>query len=222
MPELRKDPIDGRWVIIATERARRPGNIVDSTQYPIDTNKEHCPYCKGDEKPIYTHGNIKVIPYRAVQTDLNIHRVEYGLYEILHGTGVYEIVVETDQHIANMADFDEAQIREVLKTYAARMHEFSKNSDLKYILAYKNHGISAGSRNVGHARSHVIATPVNPLRVKEKLIGAKEYFEAQGRCIYCDLIKQEVEAKVRIVYETEHFLAIVPFAARFLFELKIG
>lgn len=235
MPELRKDPIIGRWVIIATERARRPGNFVHSNDLSWDDpHISPCPYCQHLQTPLYwatlnrpSQGphdwDVCVTSHETPILNMqgSFERRGYGLYDVIDGYGTHEVVVETKEHIANMADLSEDQIRLVLETYAHRINELEKNSHLQYVLAYKNYGISAGSRKIGHARSHIIAAPVNPRRIKDKLMGAKKYFGYHDRCVYCDLIHTELDQKKRIIFETEHFVALTPFAARFLFEVWI-
>lgn len=233
MPELRKDPIVGRWVIIATERARRPGNFIDPTKHLWTAQKKKCPHCELKEKPllVMTHKkkilssswDVCVVASRNpfLETDNNFQRAQAGLYETIDGFGTHEVIIETPQHIANMADLEVKQISLVLKTYVLRINELKKEKEVQFVLVYKNYGWTAGGHTTGHSRSHMIATPVNPLRVREKLMGAKEYFDREHRCIYCDLIKQEEEETQRIVAQTDHFLAVVPFAARFLFEVWI-
>ncbi|OGX26433.1 MAG: hypothetical protein A2787_05450 [Omnitrophica WOR_2 bacterium RIFCSPHIGHO2_01_FULL_48_9] len=230
MPELRKDPVVGRWVIIATERARRPGNIVDSSENTFNGGGSHCPFCHNKEKVIYTAKNDKhpdwsvlVVPSGAPTLKPQSHssRTGHGLYDVINGYGAHEVIIETPEHIANMADLDVEQIQQVLNTYVVRINDLKKDPNLQYALSYKNHGWGAGGRRIGHSRSQIVATPVNPLRVKEKLIGAKKYFDYHERCVYCDLINQEKEFKKRIIFETEHFIAMTPFAARFLFEIWV-
>ena len=233
MPELRKDPIVGRWVIIATQRARRPGNFIDPYKYLWKAEKKNCPHCELKEKPllVMTHKkrgfssswDVCVVPSRNpfLETDNNFQRAQQGLYEVIDGFGTHEVIIETPQHTANMADLEVKQISLVLKTYVLRINELKKNKEVQFVLVYKNYGWTAGGHITGHTRSHIIATPVNPLRVREKLRGAKEYFDREHRCIYCDLIRQELEEKTRIVAQTEHFLALTPFAARFLFEVWV-
>ena len=230
MPELRKDPVVGRWVIIATERARRPGNIVDSSENTFNGGDEQCPFCHNTEKVIYaarngknSKWNVLVVPSGAPTLKHEPHssRTGKGLYDVINGYGAHEVVIETPEHIANMADLDEEQIAEVIKTYVVRINDLKKDQNLNFALPYKNYGLVAGGRRIGHSRSQIVATPVNPMRVKEKLIGAKKYFDFHERCVYCDLIEQEREFKNRVIAETEHFMAITPFAARFLFEIWV-
>ncbi len=229
MPELRKDPVVGRWVIIATERARRPGNIVNSEENIFDDDQT-CPFCNNKDPVILSINDeknpswkVNVVPSGTplLETHKYCQRTGYGLYDVINGYGAHEVVIETPEHIANMADLDVGQIKLVLDTYVARISELRKNENLVHVLPYKNHGWVAGSRRIGHSRSQIVATPVYPLRVKEKLLGAKQYFDCHDRCIYCDLIHQEQELKQRVVLETEHFIAMTPFAARFLFEMWV-
>jgi len=230
MPELRKDPVGSRWVIIATERARRPGNFVQHQKSELSDAKD-CPFCQGVGAELYvvrdnqskTGWKVKVVPNGTpiLSPDIKFKRRGSGLYDVISGHGANEVVIETPDHIANMAELSIAQIEAVIHAYVARFKELEKDPTVQYVFAYKNYGQAAGSRAIGHARSQIIASPVNPLRVKEKLIGAKQYYEYRDRCIYCDLIHQELEDQTRLVKETDHFIAVTPFASRFPFEITI-
>ncbi|MDD5568281.1 MAG: galactose-1-phosphate uridylyltransferase [Candidatus Omnitrophica bacterium] len=237
MPELRKDPIIGRWVIIATERARRPDQF-GGKQDDASVKEGSCPFCSGSESQtpseIYavrrpnTQKNapgweLRVVPSISpfLRIEGELDRRGDGLYDLMNGVGAHEIIVETDQHIANMSDLSEEQIARVLKCYSDRLIDLEKDKRFKYVLIFKNYGEGAGGGSLKHSRSQLIATPVNPKRVKEELSGAKEYFDYHERCIFCDLIRQEIEQKDRIVLDLDGFVAIAPFAARFPFEVWI-
>ena len=99
---------------------------------------------------------------------------------------------ETPEHIANMADLPTEQIKAVMQTYALRMQAHRKNPFIEYVLAYKNYGLAAGSRNIGHSRSQIMAVPVLPMRVTDKTSGAEKYFDYhKERCLFCDIVSQE-------------------------------
>lgn len=225
MPELRKDPVIGRWVIIASERARRPGNFIDTSDIEPEHAGRSCAFCHDKKEPIQpgSSDTVKVVLFGDTAEDASksFDRKPNGLYEVIDGVGIDEVVIETPKHVANMADLDVAHIQSVWETYAVRMRALREDQRYQYVLAYKNYGPSAGSRKIGHTRSHIVASPVLPLRVKEKLLGAQSYYNKTQTCIYCDLLHQELQAKERIVYESQHFIALIPFAARFLFELWI-
>jgi UDPglucose--hexose-1-phosphate uridylyltransferase len=236
MPELRKDPIIGRWVIVATERAKRPDQFSSSPQEsPVE---KPCPFCEGNEsqtpkeiyavRPRHTPSNgsgweLRVVPSIApfLKIEGELDRHGKGLYDLMNGIGAHEIIIETNEHIANMADLSEEQITKVLTCYADRINDLERNIRFKYALVFKNYGWTAGGGRVRHSRSQLIATPVNPKRVKEELMGARQYYEYHERCIFCDLIKQELASKDRLILDIDGFIAITPFAARFPFEVWI-
>ncbi|MBM3245857.1 MAG: DUF4931 domain-containing protein [Candidatus Omnitrophica bacterium] len=236
MPELRKDPIIGRWVIIATERAKRPDQFGSpAVQGPAE---KPCPFCDGKEKetppeiyvirpktsaPNGPGWELRVVPSIApfLRIEGDLDRRGRGLYDMMTGIGAHEIVIETSQHIANMADLSQEQIGKVISCYIDRIMDLEKDRRFKYVLAFKNYGWIAGGGRIQHSRSQLIATPVNPKRVKEELVGARQYYDYHERCIFCDLIKQELEAKDRVILDIDGFIAITPFAARFPFEVWI-
>jgi len=139
----------------------------------------------------------------------------------MDGIGAHEIIIETPKHISNAADLSTEQIRLALQTAAARMADLERDPRFRYALWFKNYGEVSGAGRIQHSRSQLIATPVTPLRVKEELRGARRYFEEKERCLVCDLVSQEREAKTRIVIESAHVVALCPFAARFPFEVWI-
>ncbi len=221
-------------MIIATERAKRPDQF---TVAPENPQEGECPFCEGRET--HTPAEIfsirksgqrnspgwqvrvvpSIAPFLRIEGDLD--RRAHGLYDVMNGIGAHEVVIETPQHIANIADLPAEQISQVISTYIERINDLEKDSRFKYVLAFKNHGWSAGGGRVRHSRSQLIATPVTPKRVKEELIGAKKYYEYHERCIFCDIIRQEIEDKERLILEIDGFIAIAPFASRFPFEVWI-
>ena len=236
MSELRKDPVMGRWIIIANERARRPGSMIDWRDG--DAAEEPCPFCEKHEaqtppeiyavrthhsKPNHPEWKVRVVPSinPILGIDGNLTRRGHSLYDVLDGFGAHEVIIETPKHIAHMGDLPEEQIQVALETYIVRMKDLENDRRFKYVLAYKNYGWMAGGGRIRHSRSQIIATPVNPMRVKEELAGAKKYFEYHERCVYCDLIRQEKDAQTRVILETDHFIALAPFASRFPFEIWI-
>jgi UDPglucose--hexose-1-phosphate uridylyltransferase len=236
MPELRKDPVIGRWVIIATERASRPDQF-SGKSYENPAEKP-CPFCEGEEaqtppeiyaiRPRHTLPNssgweVRVVPSISpfLRIEGELERRGKGLYDMMNGIGAHEVIIETNQHIANMADLNESQIAKVTTAYIDRILDLEKDKRFKYALVFKNYGWTAGGGRVRHSRSQLIATPVNPKRVKEELIGARNYYNYHERCIFCDLIKQELESQERLILDIDGFIAIAPFASRFPFEVWI-
>ncbi|MDE2222211.1 MAG: DUF4921 family protein [Candidatus Omnitrophica bacterium] len=222
MSQLRKDPVVSRWVIVATERARRPAAFVDPQSSATDP--KNCPYCHDTaSKVVHESHGVRVINSSGPILDGSkpFERRAHGLYEVAHSHGSHEIVVETPQHVANMADLPVAQITAVFQTYALRMQAHRENPFVEYVLAYKNYGVAAGSRAIGHARSQIMAVPVLPMRIKDKTRGAEKYFDYHERCLFCDIVAQELKRGERLVSQNEHFVAVTPFAPRFPFETWI-
>ena len=236
MPELRKDPVIGRWVIISTERAKRPKDFEVAPEKEL--SKDSCPFCEGSEsqtppeifalrksktKKDSPGWDVRVVPSISpvLRMEEDLNRRANGMYDMMNGVGAHEVVIETSQHIANIADLDTEQISKVVDTYLTRMRELEKDVRFKYVLMFKNYGRSAGGGRIRHARSQLIATPVTPKRLKEELLGAKWYFDYKERCIFCDIIEQERRAPKRIVQEIDGFIILTPFASRFPFETWI-
>ena len=236
MPELRKDPIIGRWVIISVERAKRPS---DFKVHHTEEEDGVCPFCEGNEertlpevlvirKPGTKKDNpgwdVRVIPSIAQRLDLQggLDRRGVGMYDVMNPLGAHEIIVESPKHLTDIHELSEHQIELVIDVSVSRIAELGKDSRLKYCLLFKNHGLKAGgSRSTKHVRSQIIATPVTPTRVKEELRGARFYYKFKERCIFCDLLREELDFGKRIVADTKSMVAIAPFASRFPFEVWV-
>ena len=234
MPELRKDPLIGRWVIIATERAKRPVDFLAPHDEPLPESE--CPFCEGHEaetppeilairnpgtSPNQAGWSVRVVPSikPVLRIEGQLNRRARGMYDLMDGIGAHEVIVETPQHLRNAADLSVEQVHAALRAASLRMADLEGDRRFRYALWFKNYGSTAGAGRVQHSRSQLIATPVTPLRVKEELLGARRYFEDKERCLICDLLTQEREAKTRIVYESTHLMALCPFASRFPFEI---
>lgn len=231
MPELRKDPITDRWVIISTERGKRPGDWVVE---PKNRAGGFCPFCPGNEDktppeivatrsgnsaPNTTGWSIRVVPnkFPALQIEGELNRRGEGLYDLMNGVGAHEVIIESPNHLAELSDLSIEHIRDILLTFRERILDLKKDTRFKYILVFKNHGTAAGA-SLEHSHSQLIATPIIPKRVLEELEGARRHFEFKERCIYCDIIRQELHAGKRVVVAREDYVALEPFASRFPFE----
>lgn len=235
MTELRKDPIIDNWVIISTERGRRPLDYKIKTE---EKKKDNCVFCEGNESKtppeIFafrkegTRKNkpgwkVRVVPnkYPALKMEWREAALERaGMFEKMDGLGVHEVIIETPYHYKDFDNLSVDNIVLILKTYRQRYLDLCGDKRIKYILIFKNYGIDGGA-SLEHPHSQLIATPIIPQRIKEELRSAKEYFDLNTRCIFCDYVKQEIKSKDRLIKETEKYVAISPFAARFPFETWI-
>ena len=162
---------------------------------------------------------LRVVPnkFPALRVEGELQREGEGLYDKMTGIGAHEVIIETPDHMATLSDVEEKRIEDLFWAFRDRVIDLKKDSRLRYTLFFKNHGESAGA-TLEHSHSQLIALPVVPKRVLEELEGAKKYFEYKERCVYCDIVRQELAAGTRVVMDSDHFLVISPYAPRFPFE----
>ena len=233
MPELRRDPIVGRWVIIATERARRPNHFRRAEEPPGGL----CPLCPGHEdktpSEVYVSGRpavppnvagwqVRVVPnrYPALMIEGQLDREADGIYDRMNGVGAHEVVIETPEHSRDLSELTDAQVTEVLFAFKARVLDLRNDMRFRYILIFKNHGSAAGA-TIEHTHSQLIALPVTPRQVADEIEGARRHHEHRERCIYCDIVGQERKDRSRLVHENEEFVVFEPWAPRSPFETWI-
>lgn len=235
MPELRHDPIQKRWVIIASERGRRPDDFpVGKEELP----EGFCPFCEGNESktppeitavrnngsgPNQPGWQVRVVPnkFPALRIEGNLDRKGIGLHDRMNGVGAHEVIIETPQHDLNLADAPVDQIERVIRMYRERLADLLRDQRFKYILIFRNYGAAAGA-SLSHPHTQIIATPVTPLTLAGELTSAKQHYMQKERCLFCDVIQQELESGDRIVVATEQFVALTPFASRFPFEIFLA
>ncbi|MCM8806309.1 MAG: DUF4931 domain-containing protein [Candidatus Omnitrophica bacterium] len=235
MPELRKDPVIGRWVIIATERKLRPSDYSEMCQTTSEEEGRFCPFCPGNESKtppeifaIRENGSqpntpgwlVRVVPnkYPALRIEGDLNKKGVGIFDKMNGIGAHEVIIETPDHKQQMHDFTQTQLERVIYTYQLRSLDLKNDKRFKYNMIFKNYGKEAGA-SLYHSHTQLIATPVTPKRVKEELKGTQWYYEYKERCIFCDIIEDEIERGERIVAMNKDFIALTPYASRFPFEL---
>ncbi|RME65597.1 MAG: galactose-1-phosphate uridylyltransferase [Nitrospirae bacterium] len=235
MPELRKDPIVGRWVIIATERGKRPTDFVSPTHKRRVSG--FCPFCAGNEyttpeelyavrqpgsEPNGPGWSLRVVPnkFPALKPEGEPSREGVGLYDKLNGVGTHEVIIESPDHLSSLATMERKAVEDVLWAYYHRIEALKKDPRFKYVMVFKNEGEIAGA-SLEHTHSQLIGLPIVPKLVKEEISSAKHYFSLKERCIFCDIITQETEMQERVIIENEEYIALAPFAARLPFETWI-
>ncbi len=231
MPELRKDPITGRWVIISTERGKRPSDF----QVTSSKGKSgFCPFCPGNESttppeilsyreigsvPNGPGWSLRVVPnkFPALQIEGDLDKTGEGLYDRMNGIGAHEVIIETPDHHMTLSNLPLKKIEDLFWAYRDRIVDLTKDPRFKYILIFKNEGEIAGA-TLEHGHSQLIALPIVPRQVLEEIDGARQYYAYKERCIFCDMIRQELNLKHRLIEENNHFIALSPYASRFPFE----
>src|SRR5437660_7429435 len=232
MAELRKDPIVGRWVIISTDRAKRPTDFV---REGVRIKGGFCPFCPGNEsktppeiqayRPNLNGGppplrdtpgwTVRVVPnkFPALGIEGNLNRQADGMFDKMNGIGAHEGIIETPDHAATLATMPVKRVEDMLWAFRDRILDLKQDRRFKYILVFKNHGEAAGA-SLEHPHSQIIALPILPKQVVEELEGAKKYFSNKERCIFCDIIRQEMEMRVRVAAENAVFVTICTIVQR--------
>src|SRR6202171_2216915 len=204
------------------ERADRPNALL---RVHVDTDQQACPYCPSSESmappevlarkaaPSERSGGwtLRVVPnrYPALRTEIEMWREGHGLFDRMAGVGAHEVVIETADHAKTLADVPPEQVESVLRAWQERIVDLSRDVRLKTIFAFKNHGAPAGA-TLSHAHSQLVAMPVVPPGLAEELRGARKHFDDKERCVFCDMIAQELREKERIVAETERMVILSP------------
>lgn len=229
MSELRKDPVTNRWVITLDDKTFNPQT---DSKIPADLPEKEasCPFCPGNEgktgKTIHTinekDGSWKVRaipnnnPYLKVETQLKKHGV--GIFDVISGTGANEIIIDTPRHDMDFDRLAPEHIEDIFRVYRDRISDLQKDTRIEYVLIFKNRGPRAGA-NTHHLHSQLMAMPVVPEKVNEEILSGAHYYEFKERCVYCDVIDNELLMKDRVVRETEHFVLLTPFASQTPFEM---
>ncbi len=234
MPELRKDPIIERWVIISDERGKRPLDLVS----PASGRKEpdYCIFCPGNEltspNEILAFRNpdsdgtaewtLRVVPnkFPALQSTGETGEVTEGMLTMMNGIGTHEVIIETRDHTLSLSTMNTKSAEDVLWAYYSRLKDLKKDNRFKYIHIFKNEGKDAGA-SLEHTHSQLIALPIVPKRVQEELDASLEYYNSNKECIFCNLISRERELQKRVIVENDDYIALSPYAPRAPFETWI-
>src|ERR1700755_3138201 len=181
-----------------------------------------CPFCYGNEnktppeiqayRPNPNGGpaaqrdtpgwTVRVVPnkFPALGIEGTLNRQAEGMFDRMNGIGAHEVIVEPPDHTASLASLPPKRIEDVLWTFRDRILDLKKDRRFKYILIFKNHGAAAGA-SLEHAPSQLIALPIVPDFVREELEGAKRHYQAKERCVFCDIVRQEIADDRRIIQE---------------------
>jgi UDPglucose--hexose-1-phosphate uridylyltransferase len=222
-------------VIISTDRAKRPSDFLRESVEAKETGI--CPFCYGNESKtppeILQYGRngggantpgwqVRVVPnkFPALGIEGDLDREGEGLFDRMNGVGAHEVIIETPIHRNTLATMTERQIEDVLWAFRDRMLDLKNDKRFRYILLFKNHGEAAGA-SLEHPHSQLIALPIVPKRVSEEVESSRLYYINKERCIFCDMIRQELESNVRVISETDVFVTLAPYAPRFPFEMWI-
>jgi UDPglucose--hexose-1-phosphate uridylyltransferase len=226
MPELRQNFFTKEWVIIATERAKRPEEM--ATHRPAQTVPsfvESCVFCPGNESktpPEITRfpangvepWSVRVIPnkFAALSSEVEPVRNLTHLRRRMTGFGFHEVIVDSPDHSACMALLPDAHVARILGVFKERYNVLVNDPRVQYVTMFKNHGADAGA-SLPHAHSQIIATPVIPSQVRHRLHEALRHYDDAGECMFCHMVEDEVHEQTRVVLKSEMFVAVEVFAS---------
>ena len=233
MPEFRQNMLTHEWVIISTERARRPQDfqLKESGKPPLPAHSAECPFCPGHEErtPPPTHTikkngqwQVRVVPnkFAALQNDVPFQPKQAGRFLKAPGYGIAEVIIETPRHDLSLATMDDESVENVIRAYRLRYRSVAQEKQICLINIFRNHGLRAGT-SLEHPHSQLIATPVIPPHVRNPIEQAVRYYDSQGQCLYCVMLAEEMRRQERIIAETDFFIAYAPYASRTPFEVRL-
>jgi UDPglucose--hexose-1-phosphate uridylyltransferase len=165
---------------------------------------------------------VRVVPnkYPALEKSSARFNPKEGLYQTMSGVGIHEVIIESPQHVVDLRALSKEQIVDILSAYRARLTVLKNHRRWRYLLIYKNHGERAGA-TIEHLHSQLVAMPFVPKEAQDEINGIRRYFDAIRRCIYCDIIHSESGQGERLVFESDRFITVCPFASRFGYETWI-
>jgi len=216
--ERRYDPVSGEWRMFATSRQ-------DRTFLPAE---EFCPLC-----PSRPGGPPTEIPMAAFEVVVFENRfpalvrsppepdvVGSSLYPVAPAIGATEVVVYSDDHHRGLAEMDVARIARIVDVWADRYAELGRRDEVAYVFVFENRGVAVGV-TLHHPHGQIYAYPEIPPRARQELDVALAHIAAHGTCVYCDVVARERADGVRVVAQNRSFLAFIPFAARFPYEVHV-
>jgi UDPglucose--hexose-1-phosphate uridylyltransferase len=235
--ELRQDPTTNEWVIIAHARSKRPYDFSKDREIKsTPAFVEDCSLCPGNENmtppevAVYRQESgtspwlIRVVPnlFPALSPSAETgERLVDSHFKAKGGFGFHEVIIETPHHNQTLPKMGTSHVELVLQAYRDRYKALSKETGIRAVLIFKNHGVTAGT-SLSHPHSQIIAAPIVSTHDKKKLEIAKEHYSGTGRCLYCDINSWELENRNRLVFETDRFAVFHPYASHYPFETWIS
>ena len=225
MPELRLNVVTREWVIIATERAKRPIDFRNNKEkHHLPKYLSTCPFCPGNERktpaelfrvPDGENWKIRVVSNKfpaLSPVGEKVRREDGGLRKTVSGVGFHEVIIETPAHDLTTGLLDPVQLEGLIRTYKARFIGANSDRRIEHAMIFKNHGEGAGT-SLTHSHSQMIATPIVPVQFRDRVQAALHYFDDTGECIICAVSKKDREDGSRIILDTDHFVTLIPYAA---------
>jgi UDPglucose--hexose-1-phosphate uridylyltransferase len=166
--------------------------------------------------------DLRVVPnqFPVLRVEGSLDRQGEGLFDRMSGIGAHEVIIESPRHLDTLATMADSAIEGVLWAFRERVRDLRQDRRFRSIIVFKNYGVAAGA-SLEHSHSQLIALPIVPREVRDKVDGAKAHFTNKERCIFCDILRQEIADGRRLIAESGDMVAVAPYAPRFPFETWI-
>lgn len=234
--ELRQDVTTGDWVLFAPERAARPSEIHGAARASVHEDSRSCPFCPGNEHLTPpelervpggdadpARWAARVVPNRfpaLASEHAAATRAAHPWFPRRHAVGAHEVVIETPKHDLRLTEMSDDELGLLFEVYQRRYHVLRSTPGVRAVLIFRNHGPAAGT-SIVHPHSQIIATPVETPLLRRRYPVARDHYEDHGTCLYCDLRDEERRAGDRVLFEREDFVALLPFASRWPYEVWV-
>ncbi len=218
MSELRWHPFLQEWTITATHRQ-------DRTFFPPD---DFCPLCptRDSNQPTEiprAHFDIAVFENRFPSLCTPPPAVELEPNDFVMtrpSSGVCEVVVYTPEHHATLAGLSPRKVEALCRVWKDRYADLISRDGIEYVYIFENKGKEIGV-TLSHPHGQIYAYPFIPRTIQTRLESERMHFEKTGRQLAHDWLNFEMQDGRRIVAESEHFITLVPYFARYPYELHI-
>lgn len=226
MPELRQNMATKEWVIIASERAKRPQEFTHEKcvmTHERPSFMESCPFCPGHEDQTPPdllrwpedgpwQGRLFPNRYAALQREGERSYLLEGVHRKVSGVGFHEVLIESALHNVTPALQTSEEIAGTLKAFQTRGRELMQDRRIEQIIYFKNHGASAGT-SLEHPHCQLLALPMIPYDSRRRIEEFRRTFDDNGQCPICQMMKMEVTEGVRVIAANGFFVAWILYAA---------
>lgn len=232
MAEIRLNLITREWVIVAKEKCKKPEDCIVIKEKRIRPEFiASCPFCPGNESktPCESYRvedekewKVRVVPnkFAVLLREGERTRIDSGLKRSVNGVGIHEVIIETPFHNLTTATMPDEQLREVIRTYKERFIHIYNDPRVVHVIIFRNNGPASGT-TIEHPHSQIVGTPIIPLQIRNRSEEYRRFFDDNGVCLMCKTINDELKEGSRILFNTEHFVSFIPFAALSAFHLWI-
>lgn len=211
MAELRYNPLLKDWVMVASHRQNRP-------QMP----KDWCPFCPGsgrvpDEYEVWKYDN----DFPALsQTPPAPDEVATGLFRTAEAYGKCEVILYSPHHTITLPELPVDHLTKLVDLWCERFEAIAADEKIKYVFIFENRGEVVGV-TMPHPHGQIYGYSYIPKKIQLELEASAEYYETYQNCLICDMMKEEISEKSRVIFENDHFITVLPFFTEYPYGMFI-